>query len=282
MSQYISPLRYPGGKAKLKEFLTALINTNKPIEVYVEPYAGGAGAALGLLFDDIVNEIYLNDVDIFITKFWQCVLYETDSLIKKIRRTPISIKKWKYYSNILMNKDIDGRSDLEIGFTTFYLNRCNRSGILTGGPIGGIDQESNWKIDARFNKENLIKRIKLIASQKSRIHFYNLDAIDFIEKCLNENLVPIKSSLFYLDPPYVKKGPGLYRKHYEEDDHLSLNEYLKKKTELKWVLSYDHTSFIEKLYKGIKQNGYEVNHFAHKAKIGKELIILSDKCIFPN
>ena len=186
------------------------------------------------------------------------------------------------FKEIYKKREIKKYSTLDLGFTAFYLNRCSRSGILTAGPIGGLEQKSKWKINCRFNKENLIERIQVIARLRERISIYNLDAINLIEYLINNDIVKKERSLIYLDPPYVEKGGMLYRRNYEVYDHKRLNTYLKKQYDLKWVLSYDDDPLIHDLYKGIKKNGLKVNHFASKAKIGKELLILSDKCKSPS
>jgi len=85
----LSPLRYPGGKAKLKPFFAELIKLNK-LEgcTYVEPYAGGAGLALSLLNDGLAARVTLNDADPIIFAFWQAVLNDTDALCSLIESSP--------------------------------------------------------------------------------------------------------------------------------------------------------------------------------------------------
>ena len=51
--KFYSPLRYPGGKTFLASELGRIVDairTNRP--TYIEPYAGGAGVAFYLLFND--------------------------------------------------------------------------------------------------------------------------------------------------------------------------------------------------------------------------------------
>jgi DNA adenine methylase len=175
MYRGISPLRYPGGKSFLSKFLVDVIDYNYPIDTYIEPFAGGAGAALALLINNHVKQIILNDADDLIYKFWHVTLNRSKELAEKIKATPINIKEWKKQKAILSNKHAD---DLDIAFATLFLNRCNRSGIIfTGGPIGGYEQAGTWKVDARFNKENIIDRIKTIAQYKGQIKIYNFDAM---------------------------------------------------------------------------------------------------------
>ncbi|MEQ9278091.1 MAG: DNA adenine methylase [Balneola sp.] len=277
MPIHLSPLRYPGGKAKFSGFLSEIVKINNPINVYVEPYAGGAGAALSLLYNNNVNQVIINDIDTHVYLFWKLLFENTDELIAKVKEVKPTLKNFYHYKEVYMS---DGKnvSELERGFSAFFLNRTTRSGILTGGPIGGNKQESKWKIDCRFNKENLIKRIKLISQFKDRVLIFNLDAITLMKKLINDQPDQVEKTLFYLDPPYVEKGKDLYKQNYDLSDHENLNNYLKKLIGVKWVLSYDDVNLIRNLYQDIKLNGLMVNHFASKAKVGKELLIFSDDC----
>lgn len=280
---FISPLRYPGGKRKLLNFLSQVIVQNQPAETYIEPFAGGAGAALGLLVGGFVERIVINDYDEFIYKFWKAVLEDTENLLKKMFDTKISIDEWKKQKRYMQDDKFRNKaSDLEIGFAGFYLNRCNRSGILREeiGPIGGIDQQSKWAIGARFNKATLAKRIEKVASLKGAITLHNFDAIELMKKLHNSKDFDNERSLIYLDPPYFDKGPSLYRTFFLKQGHIDLHNFLKSELSMRWILSYDDVEFIKKLYSDSDVNGVRMNHFANKAKVGKELIILSDNCIY--
>jgi DNA adenine methylase len=178
-SKHYSPLRYPGGKACLSGYLSELIKDNH-IEncTYIEPYAGGAGAALTMLFLEKVDSIIINDLDKSIYFFWKTILTQTDQFINKISKTKITIAEWHKQKAIYRSKQ---SSPFDLGFATFFLNRTNRSGIIDGGPIGGAKQKGNWKIDARFNKEDLIERIENIDSYKKRIKITNKDGIALLK-----------------------------------------------------------------------------------------------------
>ena len=283
MVKYISPLRYPGGKSKLIKYLIKIINQNQTKEYYVEPFAGGAGAALKLLVKNYVKNIILNDADNGIYNFWYSILNNTEELIYKIEKTPIDINNWKKQKSFIYDKNLyKNLSTVDIGFATFYLNRCNRSGILSGGPIGGYNQLGKWKINARFNKNDLIDRIKLIASLKKHIQIFNLDALVFLKNCSKNTKLNVNNTLVYLDPPYFEKGRMLYDKHYDKEDHQMLQNFLQNDFDLKWILSYDDVSFIRELYKDSNKNNYFTNHFVYKARLGNELIILSDNCVKRN
>ena len=177
-----SPLRYPGGKTKMLPIIKLMINKSNHNATYVEPFAGGAGVALGLLFKGCVNDIVINDFDKSIYSIWRAILTESDKLIYLIKHTPISIEEWYKQRSIYKNQN--KRYSLELGFAALYLNRTNRSGILNAGPIGGLNQNGKYLIDARFNKEELIKKIKRIVSYKNKIKLYNCEISTFLKNIM--------------------------------------------------------------------------------------------------
>lgn len=271
-----SPLRYPGGKRLLTKHLVEILNTNGPIDNYIEPFAGGAGAALSLLLNGHVKKIFLNDFDNFIYNFWKSLIHKKTNFIKLIRNEKISITQYKRHKEILKkNKNV---TDIQKGFTTLYLNRCNRSGILNAGPIGGFEQNGKWKINARFNKKNIIERIETIHLKRKDINIFNEDAIDFLRNVLPTLNLDMTKTMIYLDPPYYEQGPSLYRTFYNTTQHIELKEYLTNELNVKWILSYDDVPFINSLYNGTRINGIRKNHFANKTKLGREIIIVSDNC----
>jgi DNA adenine methylase len=275
-----SPLRYPGGKSSLSGLLAKFIELNNLQDgIYIEPYAGGAGAALNLLFSEYVSELILNDADRNIYLFWRSILLDTERFIKLLNDTPISIDEWKKRRQILKNSE--GYSELEIGFSTFYLNRCNRSGILYAGPIGGQLQSGKWLIDARFNKVELIRRIEKIALFASRVSIHNLDAVDLIKQQVLPLAVLNNRLLVYLDPPYYSKGSQLYLNYYVPEDHVTLANFINNQLGFKWIVSYDNVSQIRQLYSEREITTYSPRYSAHSAKIGKEVIIYCPNCLLP-
>ncbi|HHJ7974476.1 TPA: DNA adenine methylase, partial [Streptococcus pyogenes] len=208
----VSPLRYPGGKTQVYDFVKELVNLNETT-TYIEPYMGGMGIALKLLLNNNVHKIMVNDYDKAIYAFWYSVLNYTEQLIEKINTTPITIDEWKLQREVQKNKN-NCDDLLTLGFSTLFLNRTNRSGIIKAGVIGGLKQDGNYKLDCRFNKEKTIKKIKLIASYKKQIKLYNMDA----EKFIRLNITKTKNSFTFFDPPYYTKGPGLYTNFYNHEN----------------------------------------------------------------
>jgi DNA adenine methylase len=235
----------------------------------VEPYAGGAGAALTLLFLEKVDSIIINDLDKAIYSFWKAILNHTDKFVEKIQNVEISIEEWRRQKEIYRNKR---STQLDLGFAAFYLNRTNRSGIIEGGPIGGVNQTGKWLIDARFNKADLIERIKNIASYKSRIKVSNKDGIELL-KLLHTN----KNYFIYLDPPYYVKGSCLYLNHYKQDNHKKLSDFLNKHNKFYWVLTYDNVKEIKELYSKRRLCDFSFNYHVDRPKLGEEILVLSDK-----
>ena len=229
--RYASPLRYPGGKACLAQFLEDAIDINDLRGCsYFEPYAGGAGAALKLLYDGVVSELFLNDLDYRVYAFWKSAIEKTDEFISLVRKTPLSIDEWHHQSDICRKP---GRHKLiDIGFAAFYMNRCNRSGIITGaGPIGGYDQIGRWRIDVRFNRETLSERIFELGKHRKQIHISGEDAIDFLTTHLPRGKKR-SEVLVYVDPPHVGNGQRLHMKSYVDKDHRALATYLNAQSSL--------------------------------------------------
>ena len=278
MSRFASPLRYPGGKAKLLGFVQELLRANRLLgSHYVEPYAGGAGLALSLLFLEYADTVHLNDIDKSVFFFWKAVLETPDGLCRKIRDTKVSIEQWNRQRSIHAHPE--NHSDLDVGFAAFFLNRTNRSGIIKGGGmIGGSSQTGKWKLDARFNKPELIRRIKQISTYSSRITLHNLDAERFLQKKVSK--LP-KNTFVYLDPPYLEKGPRLYEKHYKFQDHERVAQLVQDSIAHQWIVSYDDHSQIRSLYRHRRWRTYSVGYSAARKYQGSEIMFFSDALRIP-
>ena len=266
---YHSPLRYPGGKTSLLPFFEKIIEDHDLEKItYIEPFAGGAGAALALLLSGKVGRIVINDLDRAIYAFWKSSVFSFAEFIKKIKKTPVTISEWKKQKAIYN----DPKASLfDLGFATFFLNRTNTSGILDGGLIGGLKQKSKYKIDARFNKDALIERIQQIALYKDKISIFNKDGLQLIGEYLNK-----KNAFIYLDPPYFEKGATLYLNHYKKEDHEALAKKLNNSPDAFWLLTYDNKKEIKSLYPDRKIVNFSLNYNAYESRKGREVMIFSD------
>lgn len=273
---FYSPLRYPGGKGKLEPFMELLIRQTGHLGgTYVEPFAGGAGIALELLEKGIVSDIVINDLDKGIYSFWRAILTETDRFINNIRNVELSIDEWNRQREII---DDCSRYSYELGFATFYLNRTNRSGIIKGGVIGGIEQAGNWRMDARFNREALIERIVKIASRKKHIHLYNKDVNSFIQNYLPKYQ---QNAFVYFDPPYFDKGKQLYLNFFSYDDHVRIERMINNQVNCDWVITYDNVQEIADIYQNHILKRFDLNYSAAVKRKASEIIIFKRKSMIP-
>ena len=242
---------------------------------YIEPYAGGASVALSLLYSKHVRRIRINDINRSIYAFWYCVLNETEALCRLIADTPVNMDVWE--AQHIIQGEQDTADLLDLGFSTFFLNRTNRSGILNGGVIGGKEQTGKYKIDARYNKAALIDRIEHIAGYRDLIELTSLDAVSLIKRYKR---APAAKTFCYLDPPYYAKGRDLYLDYYNESDHIAIAEAIKK-YKGEWIISYDAVPFLKELYKDYRQQEYCLNYSAGNPSKGKEFMVYSDGLTLP-
>ncbi len=272
-----SPLRYPGGKGKVAGFVATLIKQNGLSDgLYVEPYAGGAAVAWELLLTGVVRRVAINDVSRPVFAFWRSVLEQTDELAALITDTPVDVATRDRLKAVLGSPG--NASDLELGFAMFFLNRTHRSGILNGGVIGGRDQTGKWKIDARYNKSDLIRRIERIAAARRRIELTNLDAVQFVES--KSPAWPPKT-LVYLDPPYYEKGSQLYYDYYSDKDHLKVAQTVRSLSKVHWLVSYDDVLPIQEMYGGTPALQYTIGYSARNVLRGREAMFFSDGLAVP-
>lgn len=275
---FYSPLRYPGGKNKLSSFIAKICQDNSINGHYVEPYAGGASVAMFLLLENVVEEITINDKDKSIYAFWHSVINSTNELCELIENAHFTIDEWKKQKAIQNNKQ--KARLLELGFSTFYLNRTNRSGIINGGVMGGISQDGNYLMDCRFNKQELIDRIRAIAKRKKDIRVFNLDAVDLID--IIEKDPRNENTIFYFDPPYYLKASTLYMNHYADDNHRIVSDRIKQIKNIKWIVSYDNVPQIQELYADCEKKEYSFKHTAYSSRVGQEILFFSSQIKQPS
>lgn len=277
MARYATPLRYPGGKQRLTPFVEEILRANDGVGWnYVEPYAGGAGVAMELLCSGVVKHVFLNDSSRHIYAFWRTILTDPDSFCSRISRASLSITAWKRHRDVVQHPRSHSLADL--GFSTFYLNRCNRSGILNAGVIGGLSQMGEWRMDARFPRNELIRRVEAIAARSHQISVTNDDAENFMVERVNQ--LP-RETLVYCDPPYYQRAERLYLNVYEEGDHSRLASVIQGKLRRPWIVSYDAHPAIIGFYRDRRRFRYSLQYSAIRAYAGTEVFVFADGLRLP-
>lgn len=270
-----TPLRYPGGKTQLAPFVSELLRTNDLLQsIYCEPFAGGAGIACRLLLNGTVSEAWINDIDPAIYAFWHSTLNATDELCDRISNTNIDIVEWEKQRKV--QSDNSARL-IDLGFSTLFLNRTNRSGILRGGVIGGKDQKGNYLLDCRFDRIDLIRKIRRIALYRDQIKLTQIDARLYIGSTLKK--LPAHA-LVNVDPPYYRVGPDLYTNYYRHDDHVALARTIRAMPH-RWMLTYDDTPEICSIYAGLVQYRKNLTYYAQVKRSAAELLVLSPRLRAP-
>ncbi len=277
MYRYKTPLRYPGGKQRLSPFISEVLAENGIVDGhYVEPYAGGAGVAIEMLLAGKSSHIHLNDSSYPVYCFWKCILKQTDEFCRRVLRASLTVAEWRRQKAILAQHRM--HEPLDVAFSFFFINRCNRSGIPSGGVIGGLKQTGRWRIDARYPRTELVRRIEAIASKKKQISIRNDDAEDYICDYIAD--LP-RQTLVYCDPPYYDRARRLYFDHYQPDDHARLAKTIQRKMTRRWIVSYDNARPILKLYSKRRFFLYDLQYNANRVYTGREVFVFSDKINIP-
>jgi DNA adenine methylase len=267
----VSPFRYPGGKAFFADVLAAELEAVASDERnYLEPFAGGAGAAIKLLSQGAATRIFLNDADPRVYSAWATVVHDSDRFVQAVKDVEVSVDTWRKCKAAV--EDPSNLNRFELGFATFFLNRTNRSGILRGsGPIGGYGQTGKWKMDARFYRESMIQRAKWIGSQADRIVLSNLDAMDFLQKTADG--IDLSESLYFIDPPYVAAGSRLYMNRMSPGDHKDLASFLCAGKLENWIVTYDDCELIRELYASQSIDRLNVRYSLQNKRLEGEVLI---------
>jgi len=268
-----SPFRYPGGKGFLSGYLSPQIDAIPGREkFYAEPFCGGAGAAFNLLEDTKVVDIHLNDVDARVYSAWRAIVHETERFLDRLSSSRVDINEWHSARDILASAPSTGNYSFEVGYATYFINRTSRSGIVLGsGPIGGYRQTGRWKIDARFYRESMIRRIALIGKSRDRIHLTNEDALVFLARAPTR--MPLKRTLLFVDPPYVGAGSRLYLNAMSESKHSALADMLQSGRFPHWILTYDNHPLIHRLYRDYRRRTIQVNYSLRSTRKEREILV---------
>jgi DNA adenine methylase len=282
--RYVSPLRYPGGKAAMAPWLSDLFGEQHglmDVEVWLEPFAGGAGAALTLLDRDVIGEAWIVDANPAIAAFWLSVSGDAETLAARVERTRPTMALYDSCRETLAHPDqVD---TAELGYAAFIVNRCSRSGIVapTSGPMGGRTGTGEWAIDGRFTADALADRIRHVGSFGSRLRVHHGDGIAFLEEL--DGTAGIEDELVaFVDPPYIREGNRLYANGMDAAAHQRLADALNA-SDARWVLTYDDEPTVaEELYSERRVLGYDIRNTANQARVAREYAVFSDNLALPD
>lgn len=270
MNPSVTPLRYPGGKATLINYIEKFLKINNiKVRSVMEPYAGSASMSIGLLKDNLVSEASINDADQMVYSFWRMVLNDNEEFIEMVKSVEVNIDTWLKFRKYLVSDPLNRYNYKEVGFAFLFLNRTSFSGIIKAGPLGGKEQRSSYDIACRFNKDRIIKKILFLGQLSNRISVYNMGGIEFMKKRFKET----PDVFIYVDPPYYEIGKQLYNIYFNQKQHEELADYLKSIDEQPWLLSYNNNEFILKLYNDKNTRPiYLDNHSGYYRKNIKEYL----------
>ena len=244
-----------------------------PITTYIEPFAGGAGVAIGLLKAGDVEAAVIGDADPAIAAFWRAALNSSDQLAERITECDVTIETWHEQHDILSQGPTG--DDLALGFAAFFLNRTNYSGVLRARPIGGLKQEGPWPLDCRFNKQGLLRRLNAVAGLADRISVYEGDAVALLQGIDAHAQEPL---FVYADPPYLTKATDLYMDTMTYASHQDLSRTLQGSNDC-WMVSYDVDDRVKaELYPEVRILQFGLRHSAGQAHRGQELMAFSPSC----
>lgn len=262
-----TPVRYPGGKSKIYPLVDSIIEANGLVGgAYAEAFCGGAGLAMRLLLKGRVSRVLLNDLDPAVYSMWDAIVHSPDDLCRFLCDTVPTVDEWRRQRDVLLSSD---SPSLALGCAALFLNRVNRSGILRGGPIGGVAQTGRWRMNARYNTADLCRKVTSISERAGDIELFNMDGIDFTRDVLPS----LGNGVFAnFDPPYVEKGPGLYANAFGEEDHRRLGEVIAG-CPVPWMVTYDADPLVDEVYGDFDRYDLAVGYSAAKVRVGNEILV---------
>lgn len=245
---------------------------------YAEAFCGGAGLAIRLLLRGRVSRVLLNDLDPAVYSMWDAIVNHPDELCGFLMEVPLTVEEWSRHHEALVSAT---SPSLALGMSALYLNRTNRSGILRARPIGGMAQEGAYGMGARFNRDDLCRKVMSIAARADDIVLGNKDASDFIRDDLMTCDGADGALLANFDPPYVGKGPGLYANSFTHANHLALADEIAD-CDFPWIVTYDAVPLVDRAYARFRRYDLSVGYSAARARVGSEILVAGPRVAVPD
>lgn len=222
------PFRYPGGKFYALNML-APFWMGCPHDEYREPFVGGGSV---FFTKDKVRYNVINDIDgelITTYRVMQNPILRNE-LIKRVTNEIASRERWKEIYNF------EPKSELDVAFKYYYLNRTSFSGKLIS-PAWGYREHRSLP-PTRWGER--------ILPCGQKLEGVEIDNLDF------ENIIKMPAKghrvLMFIDPPYFKpKKKKHYRYGFTLEDHVRLAQCLRE-TPYNFFLTYEDAPEIREMY----------------------------------
>lgn len=248
----LSPLRYPGGKRRFARTIASILDKHlsRPIRLLVEPFAGSASVAIALLEAGYAESAAVSDADPLIGNLWRVVFggektYE--ELREWVARAPITLHHFHEM------RALSPTTPVEAAFKCLFLNRTSFSGVLhrRAGPLGGQRQTSAYKIDCRFPRSSLLKRLDELHGLRKRVVYAGTRSYTQIMHCAAVRQIlrdEPQRVVWYLDPPFFHKAETLYTYTFSPAGHRHFRDFVHKRLAGHWIVSYDDTDEARALW----------------------------------
>ena len=285
-ARWVSPLRYPGGKVRMTPWLVEAFNQlvmPMEVEVWIEPFGGGAGAALMALDAHQAPDAWIVEANPALAAFWTTIMSDDGRLASRVEATTPSLSLFME-SRETVAASLAGESTVDredLGYAAFILNRCSRSGMVLGnvGPIGGKQQAGRHTVTSRFHGERLADRIRAVSAFGQSFRVFEGDGISYIEELTGSG---IEDEVFvFADPPYLGVGNALYAQGMAPAQHARLAAALRD-CPAPWVLTYDAHPGVLDLYPDCEVVEFDIPHTAHKQQVGTEYLVLPEGLPVPD
>lgn len=244
----LSPLRYPGGKSKLIDYILTQLDPDQ-LRMVISPFTGGGSVELALLESGLTKHLVLNDKDPDVYNFWNVSLNQTDELIQLIQTRPLTVSLYETAHQYMTDKKPFNGSNIEKAFLFLINNRCSFSGIYNAGRMGG-KKGSLGDLSARYNPNTLVKQLtrlnKLNNDPSTKIEVRN----DSYENIIEE-YAWLGNNTFFIDPPYItEQAKSIYKHAFDDTEHhhlfAILNEFWHSFPNSDFLVFYDnHTRINE-------------------------------------
>jgi DNA adenine methylase len=279
MKRVMSPLRYPGSKVRITELIAGLLERNLLVGSHLyEPFAGGSAVSLALLGNGFVPSATWIERDPMIFAFWKMVKERPEALIERMMSGKVTLAAWRRMLPMRAIERPTKANLADLGYAGLFFNRTCFSGIIGAGPIGGLTQNSTYKINCRFNKKELAAMIRECSGIMKKVEIAFGDGVAFLQK---ECLKMPSHSVVYIDPPYVLNGHKLYRYHFKKSQHEALADAVND-LRVPWLMSYDNHDLIRDLYVGEQAKFVKTYQSLQGSRFVKEILLLSDDFMLPS